>query len=197
MIKIAIDLELERNNDGIQVTDSTVDKPEIIQLGICVFNSVTGEILQTTSLDIHKPYRLSTYIQKLTKIKPEDLNNSSLTIHDAYNYLVAIRDQYDASRNIIEWGAGDMAALLAEVQPEQSSFGSAINAKHLYQMIMQAKGLNDKGGLAKSLGKLGMQFKPWNNHGKHQAGADSFNTARLYLKLLELCKTIDLTIIKV
>lgn len=65
---------------------------------------------------------------------------------------------------------------------------SYLNLKAVYQMYMEANKKPHSAGLGKSLKRLGYSFEPYKDdkgvlRGQHDARADSYNTARMYLLL--------------
>lgn len=191
---ISIDLELEQpNRQGI--TDSSADVPTIIQTGIVCFE-LGDEINVLESKTIHHRYKheLSTFIKNLTSIETADVNASEATTDDALLCIKEIREKYDASRQLIQWGGGDDEALIMESLCYNSfrdlGFSSnSINVKHLFQMYCLANGIKAQGGLSKSMRKLGLDFKSvrWYGSvkGKHWAEADALNTAIIFNELLK------------
>lgn len=194
---IAIDLELEQPNSNNQTPDSQTDKEKIIQAGVVVFELTSEEPVilfsKTFMLNYDKP--LSGFIKSLTSITDSDVNSATLTSMDILGIISALRQEYGASRQIVEWGAGDTKALLLESNSTSDDVGlarSQINVKTLFQCYALANNIKTKGGLSKSMGKLGLQFKGTHyngrNRGVHWAEADALNTARIFNKIINLMK---------
>lgn len=194
---IAIDLELEQPFTNSQTPDSCTDKEHIIQVGIVVFELAGDEptILASETHFVEYGNPLSEFIRKLTDITDEQVNTAHHSAFTIMHRLTTLRDFFDTSRQIVEWGAGDMAALLKQANLEPGSLGfarSTINAKVLFQCYCIANDKEPKSGLSKSLGKLGMIFKHTAYdgifRGKHWAESDALNTARIFNKLINLMR---------
>ena len=194
---IAIDLELEQPRSNQQTSDSQTDKEKIIQAGIVVFELSGDEpvILFSSTYMLNYNNPLSTFIKSLTSISDSDVNNATLTTKDILGIISALRQEYGASRQIVEWGAGDTKALLQESNLTSDDVGlvrSQINVKTLFQCYALANDIKTKGGLSKSMGRLGLQFKGTHYNGKnrgvHWAEADALNTARIFNKIINLMK---------
>lgn len=192
---ISIDLELERPNTEDNAKDSFANKATIIQIGISVFkiNDPEPIFLENHCLTLHYPHKLSAFIEKLTKIKSEEVNTSVLTIEDGNRILRELRGRHNASRILVQWGAGDFEELKKyDTNNDLEVFGrSAYNAKHLFQLYSTMNGIKKIGGLSKCMGRLGVRFNG-NINGqqlnKHNALADAVNTAHIFNKLLLLIK---------
>jgi inhibitor of KinA sporulation pathway (predicted exonuclease) len=198
---LALDLEIEQPFTRADTTDSKTDVPKLIQVGIVVFELAPAEptILESQTMNIQYDQPLSQFIKTLTSISDEDVNMATDGARDALRRLSDLRGSYDASRQIVEWGQGDVEFLLQEAESNKDEFTSmfgfgrsTINVKVLYQLYAMMNGLKRQGGLSASMGKLGLQFKgtKYNgkNKGKHWAEADALNTARIFNKLCNLIK---------
>lgn len=188
MIRIAWDLELEQGFTNPQTPDSKLSEERIIQVGWLVFEAKDGQITilkeQCYCVNIEVP--LSKFIRTLTGISDDDIANGT-TLTDIYDKIAKDREEFKASRVVCEWGFGDQLCLKRELTVEGFDeskwvFGrSGLNVKHLFQVWCEANGKSASGGLSKSLGKIGLS---WSGHGKHNAGVDALNTARIYATLL-------------
>lgn len=198
---IAIDLELEQPNTNQQTPDSQTDIEKIIQVGVVVFEISTNEptILFSNTYMVKYDKPLSGFIKSLTSISDSDVNNATLNAIDIIGIIQALRKEYGASRQIVEWGAGDTKALMREAELTEQELNeiygfarSQINVKTLFQAYALANDIKSRGGLSKSMGKLGLQFKGTHykgkNRGVHWAEADALNTARIFNKIIQLMK---------
>lgn len=199
---IAIDLELEQPNTNKQTPDSLVDQEKIIQVGLVVFSLGEDEPIILDSQTIHLRYegKLSNFIKNLTGIEESDLVSEEAT--NAINVIYKISElqqKYGTSRQIVEWGSGDCAALRDEagfsVDNWVTKAGLArgsVNVKNLFQVYALANGLKAQGGLSKSMGKLGLGFKNTHyngkNRGTHWAESDALNTAIMFNKIVNLMR---------
>lgn len=198
---ITIDLELEQPYTNVQSPDSKTATQELIQVGFVVFEIAEFEptILHSETMNIQYKQPLSTFIKALTSISDEDVNNSTSVPLDGVKRLRELQQQYDTSRQIVEWGSGDVSFLLESAGVSESDFNSVygfgrstINVKVLYQIYAMMNGLKVRGGLSASMGQLGLGFKgtryQGKNKGKHWAEADALNTARIFNTLCNLIK---------
>lgn len=192
---IAIDLELEQPFSNNQTPDSCTDTEHIIQVGIVVFELAAQEptILASETHFVEYGNPISEFIRTLTGITNEQVNTAHHTALTVVHRLNTLRNFFDTSRQIVEWGGGDVVALLKQANLEPGSLGfarSTINAKTLFQCYCVANDKKPKSGLSKSLEKVGLDFKcthyDGKNRGKHWAESDALNTARIFNKLINL-----------
>lgn len=198
MLRIAFDLEL--HNDGPSPENPRPECQEIIQLGYTIFNIHTQEIVYVGGDYITTGRPLSPYIQKLTGITEDDITNHGVSLKQAHDNMLdkfkelSFGEGGDVGfRQLITWGGGDLKELTSQLGNHSFGFGrNECNVKALYQAYMMQNKWNFSGGLKKSLSRLGMTFQPYVANGKqygaHDARADSLNTARMYLKLMEKFK---------
>lgn len=221
---LVLDLELNKTTDEDQggvITD-------IIQIGACVMDTKTGEVLDTFSqlCKLRTPMengelRLSKFIEKLTNIKQYQIDASGIDLDEAYEKLIEFKTKHGASTLAAQWGGGDFEELryqvefkvdytksitkeIPEYDPEKYNlhvgagkyilakkvptwvFGrSAIDVKKLFQVYQLANNISYRGGLAKSMTKLGLTF----NGTKHDAKDDAVNTARILWALMQKMKS--------
>lgn len=178
-------LDLELNQAGV---------PKIIQVGVCVGNLRTGEILETAGFYVNPHEALTPFIIDLTGITQEQVDGGG-TIVDAYNGMRALAAKYNAQTQgrVLTWGQGDVHEFKEELHKsfvyngtEQIDSGEFfgrryIDVKTLHQMWMFSQNKSMQGGLAKSMTKLGLAF----DGRKHQAPDDAKNTFRIGAALLK------------
>jgi len=198
---ISIDLEFEQNKTNHQSPDSFLESGEkIIQMGYVAFeitSNPTPNILQQGTVHLHYPQPLSQFIKTLTSIEDEDCQSSIYTATDALLILQSVKRQYECSRQLIQWGGGDDISLLKEsifssLNGDLGFASSSINVKHLFQAYALANNIEQKGGLSKSMGKIGISFPYTKYNGKqkgtHWAETDALATAIIYNKLINLMR---------
>lgn len=198
---ITIDLEIEQPKSREQTSDSATDVAKLIQIGFVVFEIAPDEpiILHSETMNIQYDHPLSAFIKTLTSITDEDVNSATNVAMDGITRLRELQQEFDTSRQIVEWGSGDVTFLLEEAGVSQEEFNSkwgfarsTINAKVLYQIYAEMNGKKRVGGLSASMGRLGLQFKgtrfQGKNKGKHWAEADALNTGRIFNSLCNLYK---------
>lgn len=197
---LAADLELEQPKSNPQTPDSRILTEKIIQVGIVVFE--TGEeckILHSETMNINYNRPLSEFIKTLTSIKQEDVENSQYTSADAMKKIGYLMGVYGADRRIVEWGGGDVRALQRETGFSDDfcyqlglTTRSSFNAKNLFQCYAMMNNIKARGGLSKSLTKMGLMFKNTtyngSNKGAHWAETDALNTAIIFNELLQRMK---------
>lgn len=180
MIRIALDLELEQPWINPQTPDSKISKEQIIQVGYVVFNDETGEELLSVCEHVHFPYPLSGFIKSLTGIKDNDVLTGE-PLEKVVDDLHAHRKNFDASRKLLTWGAGDQEAIKTEYGNYSLwGFGhSAFNVKHLFQFYAELNNISPRGGLKKSCNKMGLL---WRGRA-HNALADAVMTKEIFMEL--------------
>lgn len=195
---IVIDLELEQPLTNVQVNDShLLDHEKIIQLGFVVLElGDEPKFLHEEVIHLHYDKPLSTFIKTLTSIADNDLNTSTNDATSCLKRLKEVRELYQASRQIVEWGGSDIKCLSDEakcnIHDDYGFARSGINAKHLFQMYALANGIKSRSGLSKSMSRLGIPFVNTRYEGKnkgcHWALTDAKNTAILFNEILKLMK---------
>lgn len=201
---ITIDLEIEQPCTNPQTPDSLALVPILIQAGIVVFEVVEFEpiILHSETINIKYTSPLSNFIKTLTSITDKDVNEATAYPTTVLLRLRELQQEFDTSRQIVEWGSGDVTFLLEEANVTQTDFNSVygfarstINVKVLYQLYAKMNGKKFQGGLATSMARVGLTFKGTRyngkNKGKHWAEADALNTARMFNTLCNLIKRVD------
>lgn len=183
-----IDLELNQLNN----------KPKIIEIGVCVLNINTGEILHKKSIYVNPKEKLTPFITELTGIKQETVDNG-ISVIEAYNELTEIHKKYKSFINPVTWGNGDLDAIRKEVFTPWNrllnkfwwiyiadwSFGRRIiDVKTLYIAYRLSRGEQLSGGLAKAMTKFGLKF----SGRKHNGADDAANTGTMLIALLKLWK---------
>jgi inhibitor of KinA sporulation pathway (predicted exonuclease) len=170
---------------------------KIIQIGACVGDTMTGEVIETLSafVKIDEPIHRgpSVDIQKLTGISDELLAEQGTSLIDAYRKLLALENKYpDRMPAVVQWGGGDTWELKKQLTTAYDQiiigktfewpFGGAyFDVKKLYQAHRIAHGKSYASGLGKSMGRMGLQFKGQ----AHDALTDAINTFHLFNYLLK------------
>lgn len=164
---------------------------KIIQIGACVGDTETGEVIDTFCCYVKIDERITPYIEKLTKISDSLLEEKGVTLEEAYQSLVEFAKKHQVFINPLVWGGSDTVELKEQVAKKNPDllqlwpFGRRwIDAKTVYITYRIANKQPYVGGLAKSLTKLGLVFKGT----KHTATDDAINTFFIYKKLLDLIK---------
>lgn len=168
---LSFDLELNQDPSGAK----------IIEIGACIGDVATGEILDSYSAFVNPQQALIPEIIALTSITQADVDAAG-TIVDAYKGMVEMAVKHDCQRMPIVWGAGDGHALRAELPVEVAwSFGRReLDVKAVFQAYQMAKEAKIQAGLAKALTRFGLAFKGK----KHRAIDDAINTFIIYHELL-------------
>jgi inhibitor of KinA sporulation pathway (predicted exonuclease) len=174
---------------------------KIIQVGACVGNLVTGEILEKLDVLVQLDEPLNPYITALTSITQEDLDARAVPIDTAYLQLKAMHERHGSHTNPITWGGGDSRELLDQLElyfetlPEARPdkfwvFGRRwFDVKTVVQLYCIHRNIKMQGGLSKMMGKFGLQFQGR----KHYAIDDAINTFRFahHLRRLFVTKLND------
>jgi len=159
---------------------------KIIQVGACVGNISTQEILEEYSAFVNPDEEISEYIVKLTGITQKDVDDKGVTLMEAYQGLAAMHKKHDAFCNPVQWGGGDAEFLREQLKLTGERafwcFGRRwIDAKTLYQCWRMSQMQPIQGGLSKALKRLGKNF----DGRKHNALYDSINTFYVFCILMK------------
>lgn len=182
IIDIIVGLDLEMSQPS----------QRIIEIGVAVGSIVQRKILASKSFFVNPHEPLSDFIKNLTHITQENVD-AAPNLGDAYNSMVEFLLPFNPHRMVIQWGQGDERTLKEQLshcgQHFEWMFGrTAMNVKNIVQAHQIALGRHAQGGLAKSLLKYGLRFEGT----KHRADSDAVNTLRLFFKMLDILKTIEL-----
>lgn len=178
---MALDLELNQPSE------------KIIQVGACAFEVRTGEILDRFCVTVNPDgEEVAPIIEELTGITSE-MAWGGIGLAEAYSKLVAFHAENRCAMNPVTWGGGDSILLRDQLEAKgqrvQWAFGRRwIDAKTVMQTLRMAHGINSQGGLARSMTKLGLNFVGR----KHNAGDDAYNTALIYIRLMEMMRGLQL-----
>lgn len=156
---------------------------KIIQVGACVGNLKSGDILDTFLYHIKIDEEISEFISNLTGIKQSDINNG-YNLNEVYKKLITFHKSWNCFRNNLTWGSGDNDCLRKELglDDEIFVFGRRwIDVKTLFVSRCFMKNESHQSGLAKALLRTGLQFKGK----KHNAEDDAINTFIIYRELLK------------
>lgn len=172
---LALDLELNQDPSG----------SKIIEIGACVGDLQTTEVLETYTAFVNPQQKLQDFIIQLTSITQEDVDKAG-SIEDAYLGMVAFAKKYDSARMPLVWGVGDGYAIRRELPSHcEWSFGRReLDVKAVFQAYQMAKEEKIQAGLAKAMTRLGLSFKGK----KHRAIDDAVNTFLIYCELLKRFK---------
>lgn len=160
--------------------DLEMDQPgnEIIEVGACVGNLRTGEILEEGRWYVKLDHPLNPMIVQLTGITDQLLAEKGVTLQEAYAGLTELHKKHGSHRNPLVWGQGDSPLLRKQLgisDLEAYLFGRReFDVKTLFQFWRFSQGEKLQSGLAKSLTKLGLAF----DGRKHVARDDARNTFR-------------------
>lgn len=178
-VRYTLDLELEQPKSNPQTKDSLLNEEKIIQIGVVFFRPKTFEVLEKKAWYININTKLSTFIKELTGITQEEVDNGT-TISIAVKELQEMCDKYQAFKQPITWGGGDLWALRKEAikdkELEYHLGTNEFNAKVLYQFLAEHQGIKRRIGLKGAMEKLGLEFE-----GRaHDAVVDAYNTAKIF-----------------
>ena len=162
---------------------------KIIQVGACVGNLKTGEVIDKLSVFVKIDEPLNPDIIKLTGITEAQMLGG-VSLFEAYEMLRSLHVKYECFVNPIVWGGGDTSEIKKElkaINPEWDEtnwcFGRRwIDVKTVLQVYCFSRNIKLQSGLAKSLIKVGLTFEGK----KHNALDDAVNTFRVAHKLVAL-----------
>lgn len=186
MRRWAFDLEFEQPQGKtdkagvVEVTDSEIDKELIIEIGVAVFDTKTGEIMDTFEGFVNNNIKLSTFIKNLTSITQEQVDGGK-SLKEVMKDLDKWLRKHGTFRQPVCWGID--AEILREeckVNGIKWQYGNGyMNVKTVFQMHMEQQGKHHGGGLALSMQSMDMTFAGI----EHRAVTDAINTARIYVEL--------------
>ena len=170
-----LSLDLELNQDPSS-------GPKIIEIGACVGDIFTGEVIESYSAFVNPQQKLLSIIVKLTSITQEQVDAGG-TLAEAYLGMEALARKHDCLSIPIVWGAGDGYALRQELPAHiEWAFGKReLDVKAVFQAYQMAFNQKVQAGLAKAMTRLGLVFKGK----KHRAVDDAINTFIIYCALLK------------
>ena len=176
---LAFDLEMNQPSNNI------------IQIGAVVGDLVTGAILEELNIyvNLSEEEKVTPYITKLTGITQDHLDTRGIGLALAYSQLKHLHTRHSPFINPLTWGGGDTTCLRSQLAVVDSAaavnwcFGRRwIDVKTVFQTVRLAQNKEFRGGLSKSLLKLGIKF----NGTAHNAVDDARNTFLIYKELLTI-----------
>jgi inhibitor of KinA sporulation pathway (predicted exonuclease) len=172
---LSFDLELNQDPRGAK----------IIEIGACVGDTATGEVLESYSAFVNPQQKLVEEIIILTSITQQQVDSAG-TLEEAYRGMEAMAKRHDCQRMPIVWGGGDGHALKSELgaSVDWSLGRRELDVKAVFQAYQMSKEEKVQAGLAKALTRLGLAFKGR----KHRAIDDAINTFIIYFELLKKFK---------
>jgi inhibitor of KinA sporulation pathway (predicted exonuclease) len=166
---------------------------KIIQVGACIGDLATGEIVETLRAYVKIDEPLSEFITSLTGITDARLHEEGTSLLDAYNKLLEMANRYkDRFPAILQWGSGDAYTLKKQLLERPIltdgnaelvwpfGRGGELDAKKLFQTYQISRGASYRSGLSKSMNRLGLQFKGR----KHDGLDDAINTFTIFHHLV-------------
>lgn len=160
----------------------------IIQIGACIFDPKTARIIAEFNRIIFTHEEINPFITELTGITQKDVAQGS-DLKSAYLDLCRFRRKYQANKQVLTWGDGDLRLLKEQVfkahKNNEESFKWDLgfrffDAKTIYQAYRIFKEAPTKAGLAAAMENLGMPFEGR----EHDALCDAKNTAKIFSQLL-------------
>lgn len=156
---------------------------KIIQIGYAVGDTASREIVYRASHLVNPQEPISDYITQLTGISDDDVSTAG-NLSMAYFCLKMIAKKYNCFINPVTWGGGDCRTLREQLpDSEEWVFGRReIDAKTIFVTRQIANNTGFKGGLKRSMKRLGMNF----DGRPHNAEDDAYNTLKFYFMLMDL-----------
>lgn len=172
MLRVALDLEM---NDNLEKS--------IIQIGACVFDIYSAQIVSTFDTFVYQKEQISPYIQDLTGITQVNVTTAKSLENGYFKLLFWLKSTKCKVFPIVTWGTGDLPLFRSQLSKDiEWKLGrTEMNAKNLFQAYREANGKSTQGGLSTSMKNFGLNFIGQ----KHNAKDDAINTARIYCELLK------------
>jgi inhibitor of KinA sporulation pathway (predicted exonuclease) len=159
----------------------------IIQVGYCIGNVKTGEVLEKRCFDIHCKEEINPFITTLTGVTQSDVDNSEFTLEKTYEVIKEDKEKYQFFSAPLTWGHGDLSSYKeqAKLPTTDKIFGRRYtDVKTVFITYCVANDIMYRSGLSKSMRKLGLSF----DGRKHNAMCDAINTFVIYHELLKRMK---------
>ncbi len=171
---IIIDLEATCWNGKIPAGQ----KSEIIEIGMALLNTVTGEVEENKGLLI-KPRRsrVSPFCTELTTLTQEQLDREGMSFSQACDWLFERYHSYTWA----SYGAYDIKMMQTQCIETGIRYPFSDGHINVKQLFTETRGLKKKVGMAGALGMLGLSLE-----GTHHRGVDD---ARNIAKILYWCLT--------
>ncbi|MHB0929147.1 MAG: exonuclease domain-containing protein [Candidatus Nanopelagicales bacterium] len=168
---VALDLEMNQPSG------------KIIQIGACVGDITTGEVLSVFSAFVHPYEAINPRITTLTGITNKDMATAT-PLAGSVAQLESWLLPYEATRalNPLTWGGGDSIILREQLNTDDDRwvFGRRwLDVKTLFVAWRLSQQKTGEGGLARSMTKLRLAFEGR----KHNAQDDAVNTFRMFMAL--------------
>lgn len=154
-------------------------RQEIIEIGACLFDSETNEILNKKSIII-KPQAsvISEFCQKLTSISQE-MVDQGVSFSEACDML---KDEYGSATVVsAAWGRSDMSYMLSDC--DHKGLKSPFSGTHWNIQKRFAKFMNSRNevSVANALKAIGLEF----DGRQHRAVDDAYNSAVVMKHMLK------------
>jgi inhibitor of KinA sporulation pathway (predicted exonuclease) len=174
------------NTEVFTFIDLELNQPSgsIIQIGVCIANIKTKEILERVSILVNPFEAISPFITELTGLTQKQIDDDGIPLNEAYAKLVNLHHKYKSFRNFVQWGQGDAECIKKQMNLDDDSFVGgrrSIDVKTVFIAWRLSQSEKIQSGLAKSLLKLGEKFEGT----KHNAESDAYNTYRIFMLLLK------------
>ncbi len=156
---------------------------KIIQVGWTIGDPVSGRVYVEKGSYVKLDEPLSHIISNLCGITQEVLDVSE-DLKFVYDDLRTDAFAHDCQTTTLAWSKGDLSLLKKQLPDDVVwPFGQHyIDVKNIYQSWKLKTGADHlKGGLARAMTKLGMNFQGR----KHNARDDAYNTFKFYSRLLQ------------
>lgn len=173
--------------------DAEYNQPstKTIEIGAAVYNSKSGELVDTFQIYVNPNEPIQPFITELTGIDDAKVA-TGVSILEAYEQLKAFHKKHKCFKNPILWGSGvrnDSGHIHTESGVKEENFMGfrVVDAKTLYQSIQIYNNKLVKGGLHKACDTVGIgwdnQFGP-----EHRALPDAHNTFRIWHHMMSAGK---------
>ena len=155
----------------------------IIQIGAAVGCTEERQVTDRFSAIVDPGEPISDFIATYTGVTQERVTAEGVPLQDAAKRLFDFVALHKPFMNPVTWGHGDAETLRAQLglEDERWVFGRrSVDVKTVHVMVCLSRGLNPKGGLAKTMANhYSMAFE-----GRaHDAMFDAVNTMRLFFEM--------------
>ncbi len=171
---IVIDLEATCWNGKVPPGEVS----EIIEIGICILNTNTGEISKNKGILVRpEQSKVSSFCTELTTITQDMLDEKGILLKDAFTKL---REEYNPKEYTwASYGFYDLKMMKNQSKFKGLEYPMSHDHINVKELFSEVKGLSKKVGMKGALGILQIPLE-----GTHHRGVDD---ARNIAKILDWC----------
>ncbi len=155
---------------------------EIIEIGICVLDTATGEISQNQGILVQtERSKVSPFCTELTTITQEMLDEKGMLLRDA---LIKLREEYNPKEYTwASYGFYDLKMIKSQCRIKGLEYPMSHDHINVKELFTEVRGVSKRVGMKKALSILN-----FNLDGTHHRGVDD---AKNIAKILDWCLSVS------